>query len=243
MCLSSQSFSLIENNMSSFPLVNVRQMSRSYQLEHGIFHALRSIDLQIYAGESVAIMGPSGSGKSTLLHILGCLDRATQGSYVLNGQNTLHLNDSELACLRSSQIGFVFQSFNLIPQLNVFENVEIPFLYHSIHLSQKEIEKRILYSIEQVKLHHRLHHLPSQLSGGESQRVAIARALAVQPLLILADEPTGNLDSETGQTILNIFQDLNKQGVTLIIVTHDPHVAAHCQRIIYMQDGLIIQKD
>jgi putative ABC transport system ATP-binding protein len=228
--------------MSSHPLVDVKKLSKSYQLGHGLFHALHNIDLQIYAGESVAIMGPSGSGKSTLLHILGCLDRATEGSYLLNGQDTLRLNDDELACLRASQIGFVFQSFNLIPQLNVFENVEVPFLYHSVALSQKEIEERILYSIERVKLEHRLHHLPSQLSGGESQRVAIARALAIQPLLILADEPTGNLDSETGRTILELFQELHAQGATLVIITHDPNVAAHCQRILYMQDGSIIQK-
>lgn len=224
-------------------LVDIKQISKSYQLEHGLFYALRGVNLQIYAGESVAIMGPSGSGKSTLLHILGCLDRATEGSYILNGQDTLRLNDGKLACLRASQIGFVFQSFNLIPQLNVFENIEVPFLYRSINLPQKEIEQRILYSIERVRLQHRLHHLPSQLSGGESQRVAIARALAIQPLLILADEPTGNLDSETGRTILELFQELNGQGATLVIVTHDPNVAAHCQRIVHMQDGSIIQKD
>lgn len=225
--------------MSPLPLVDLKQVSKSYQLEHGAFHALRDVDLQIFAGESVAIMGPSGSGKSTLLHLLGCLDRATKGSYVWNGHDTLHLNDAELSSLRASQIGFVFQSFNLIPQLNVFENIEVPLLYRSIALPQKEIEKRILYSIERVKLQHRLSHLPSQLSGGESQRVAIARALAIQPLLILADEPTGNLDRETGRTILELFQELNAQGATLVIVTHDPHVASHCQRIVHMQDGSI----
>lgn len=224
-------------------LVDVRQISKSYQLEHGIFHILRNINLQIHSGDSVAIMGPSGSGKSTLLHILGCLDHANEGSYLLNGQDTICLKDNELAYLRASQIGFVFQSFNLISQLNVLENVEIPFLYHLNGLSKKEIEKRILYAIERVKLQHRLYHLPSQLSGGESQRVAIARALAIQPLLILADEPTGNLDSETGRTILELFQELNYQGATLIMVTHDSNVASYCQRTIYMQDGSIVEKD
>lgn len=222
------------------PLICINQLSKSYQLEHHVFYALHQIDLKIYAGQSIAIMGPSGSGKSTLLHILGCLDRPTMGSYLLNGQDVFRFNDTELASLRAAQIGFVFQSFNLIPQLNVFENVEVPFLYQSPHLSQKEIRQRVLYSIERVKLQHRLHHLPSQLSGGESQRVAIARALAIQPLLILADEPTGNLDSETGRTILQLFQELNEQGTTLVIVTHDRNVAAHCQSMVHMQDGYIL---
>ena len=220
------------------PLVEVKQLTKSYQLENDSFQILRGIDFTVHAGESVAIMGPSGSGKSTLLHILGGLDRPSQGSYLLNGQDILGLRDKELALLRATYIGFVFQSFNLIPQLNVFENVEVPFLYHSIGYSQQEIKKRIFASLERVKLQHRLHHLPSQLSGGEAQRVAIARALAIHPLLILADEPTGNLDSETSQSILQLFQELQAQGTTLIIVTHALHVASHCQRIVHMQDGL-----
>lgn len=229
--------------MSAPLLVEIKQLSKSYHSGQGVVHALRHVNLQICVGQSIAIMGPSGSGKSTLLHLLGCLDRPTEGSYLLNGQNVLNFNDGELAILRATQIGFVFQSFNLIPQFTVFENVEVPFLYQSTSLPEKEVEKRILYSIERVKLQHRLHHLPSQLSGGESQRVAIARALAIHPLLILADEPTGNLDSETGKTILQLFQELNAQGATLIIVTHDPHVASHCQHIIHMQDGCIVQKE
>jgi putative ABC transport system ATP-binding protein len=221
------------------PLVCVKNLSKSYALGQGIIHALRQIDLTIYSGQSVAIMGPSGSGKSTLLHMLGCLDRPTIGDYWLNNQDVSALSDDQLALLRASQIGFVFQSFNLIPQLNVFENIEVPFLYQSSGLSEKEVRERILIAIEQVKLQHRIDHLPSQLSGGESQRVAIARALAIHPLLILADEPTGNLDSETGQTILQIFQELNAQGVTLVIITHEQTVADHCQRVVRMRDGSI----
>lgn len=232
----------IEISMASRLIVDVKKVTKSYQLSHGNFHALRGIDLKIFSGQSVAIMGPSGSGKSTLLHILGCLDRPSNGSYALNGRDVLCLNDNELAILRATQIGFVFQSFNLISQLNVFENVEVPFLYQPHLFPQKEVEEQILSSIERVKLQHRLYHLPSQLSGGESQRVAIARALAIHPLLILADEPTGNLDSETGKAILQLFQELNAQGATLVIVTHDADVAAHCQRVIHMQDGSIIRE-
>lgn len=220
-------------------LVSIKNLSKSYRLEHGIVHALRHIDFTIDEGESIAIMGPSGSGKSTLLHLLGCLDSPTTGSYFLNNQDVSSLSDSALSTLRASQIGFVFQFFNLIPQLNVFENIEVPFLYQSAPLTSKEIKQRIFHAIEQVKLEHRIDHLPFQLSGGEAQRVAIARALAIDPLLILADEPTGNLDTETGKAILKLFQKLNEQGTTLVIVTHDPHVAAYCKRIIYMQDGSI----
>lgn len=223
--------------MSQHLLVNVENLSKSYRFAHGVVHALRQIDLKIYSGQSVAIMGPSGSGKSTFLHLLGCLDCPTAGRYLLKGQDVSCLSDAELALLRASQIGFVFQSFNLIPQLNVFENVEVPFLYQSVSLSEKEIRQRILYAIERVKLQDRLYHLPSQLSGGEIQRVAIARALAIHPLLILADEPTGNLDRATGSGILQLFQELNEQGSTLVIVTHDEHVGAHCQRIVHMCDG------
>ena len=220
-------------------IIEIKRLTKSYASSHETFHALRSVDLQIFQGESVAIMGPSGSGKSTLLHILGCLDRPTNGSYLLNGEDVLGLSDEQLSALRAVHIGFVFQSFHLIPQFTVFENVELPFLYQSPLLPQNEIRERVLSSIERVQLHHRLNHLPSQLSGGESQRVAIARALAINPLLILADEPTGNLDRETGKTILNLFQELNAQGATLVIVTHDQNVANCCQRIITMQDGLL----
>lgn len=221
------------------PLVYIENLSKSYSLEHGTVHALRQIDLTVNAGQSIAIMGPSGSGKSTLLHLLGCLDRPTTGHYLLNAQDVSSLNDLELSCLRASKIGMIFQSFNLIPHLNVFENVEVPFLYQSIALKQHVIKERILCALERVRLEHRLYHLPSQLSGGECQRVAIARALAIEPLLVLADEPTGNLDTETSHVILKLFEELNRQGTTLIIVTHDAHVATHCARILHMQDGSI----
>ena len=229
-------------SLSRKPLVCVNDLSKSYRLEHGIVHALRKINLEVYQGQSVALMGPSGSGKSTLLHILGCLDRPTTGSYLLKEQDVSSLDDRTLSTLRASQIGFVFQSFNLIPQLNVFENVEVPFLYQAQSLSEKEISDRVLYAIERVGLQHRLNHLPFQLSGGESQRVAIARALAIHPLLILADEPSGNLDSENGRKILELFQELNAQGTTLMLVTHDRSVASYCERVLYMQDGCFIHR-
>lgn len=220
------------------PVIQVHNLSKTYPMAHGLVHAIRNIDLQVLFGEFIAIMGPSGSGKSTLLHLLGCLDTPSEGSYLLNNQDISHLNDKELASIRASKIGFVFQSFNLIPQLNVYENVEVPFLYQKVdpELAKKRIEE----SIERVGLKKRQYHLPSQLSGGETQRVAIARALAIDPLLILADEPTGNLDTETGKTILNLFQELNDQGVTVIIITHDANVGAFCQKIIQMKDGRIV---
>jgi len=226
--------------MQKDPLVDLKELSKSYSLRHGIVHALRKVDLEIHSGESIAIMGPSGSGKSTLLHLLGCLDSPTTGRYLLNGQEVFSLNDQKLASLRSSRIGFVFQSFNLISQLNVFENVEVPLLYQRPSLSEKAIRQRVLSAIERVNLQDRLDHLPSQLSGGETQRVAIARALAIQPLLILADEPTGNLDTKTGEAILHLFQELHEEGATLVIVTHDPQVANHCQSMVRMQDGRIV---
>lgn len=222
-------------------IVDVSAMSKVYQMGHGTVSALKHIDLQVNEGESIAIMGPSGSGKSTLMHLLGCLDKPSSGSYFLNGQNIADLNDEALSLIRAAQIGFVFQSFNLIPQLNVIENVEIPFLYRSD--KKKDNRKHIVESIERVGLGHRLHHLPTQLSGGEMQRVAIARALAINPILILADEPTGNLDFETGNSILKLFQELNAQGVTLMMITHDDFVGKHCQRIIRMRDGKIVSEE
>jgi putative ABC transport system ATP-binding protein len=227
--------------ISSHPLIQVENLCKSYRIGDGDVYALKHINLKISSGELIALMGPSGSGKSTLLHLLGCLDCPSEGHYLLNSQDISLLNDTELSLIRASRIGFVFQTFNLIPQLNVFENIEIPFLYQSFSLTESEIHQRILLAVEKVKLQHRLYHLPSQLSGGETQRVAIARALAIEPLLILADEPTGNLDTETGQTILQLFQELNEKGTTLVIVTHDKHVAAHCKRVVHMCDGKIVE--
>lgn len=222
-------------------IVDVKKMGKTYKMGHGLVHALRSVDLEITEAQSVAIMGPSGSGKSTLMHLLGCLDKPSQGSYYLEGQDVSALDDTALSLIRATRIGFVFQSFNLIPQLSVVENVEIPFLYQNGN--KKHIREQTVRSIERVGLGHRLYHKPTELSGGEMQRVAIARALAINPVIILADEPTGNLDDATGRSILALFQELNSQGVTLVMVTHDEFVGKHCQRIIRMRDGNIIAEE
>lgn len=217
-------------------IVQAKAIARSYQMGKETVTALKQVDLLVKKQEMVAIMGPSGSGKSTLMHILGCLERPQKGSYFLNGKDTSDLNDTELSFLRATQIGFIFQSFNLIPYLTVFDNVALPF-----HYSQKEkVMESILNSIERVGLSHRLHHLPKELSGGEMQRVAIARALAIHPLLILADEPTGNLDGANRAGILELLQSLNLLETTIVIVTHDDEVAKHCTRLVQMKDGLIV---
>lgn len=221
-------------------VVDVHQMIKSYQMGHGTVSALKGVDLQVKRGDMLAIMGPSGSGKSTLMHLLGCLDKPTEGYYKLNGQDISELNDQALSLIRATQIGFVFQSFNLIPQLNVVENVEVPFLYRN---DKKQHKDSIINALQRVGLGHRLDHLPTELSGGEMQRVAVARALAIDPFLILADEPTGNLDYETGRSILALFQELNEQGVTIIIVTHDEFVGKHCKRLIRMRDGKIVAEE
>lgn len=221
-------------------VVDVQQMTKSYQMGHGLVTALNGVDLKVRRGDSLAIMGPSGSGKSTLMHLLGCLDKPSEGRYLLNRQNVSELDDKALSLIRATQIGFVFQSFNLIPQLNVVENVEVPFLYRQQKIESKN---RIVNALNRVGLGHRLNHHPNELSGGEMQRVAIARALAIDPFLILADEPTGNLDFETGRSILTLFQELNAQGVTIIIVTHDDFVGKHCRRLIRMRDGKIVAEE
>ncbi len=200
-------------------------------------HALRDVSVEVAAGEFTAIMGASGSGKSTLMHLLGCLDRPTNGSYWLDGVAVDSLNDAELSRLRNQKIGFVFQSFNLILQHNVLENVELPMVYRGV---PKEIRReRSLNILELVGLGHRVLHRPTELSGGEVQRVAVARALAFEPPLLLADEPTGNLDSKTGVEIMDLFVDLNKRGTTIILVTHSPEVAEYADRLSEMKDGKI----
>lgn len=218
-------------------LVDAKGIKKSYQLQHGAVTSLQHIDLQVNAGDMLAIMGSSGSGKSTLMHILGCLEKPSQGQYLLNGKDVSKLSDLELSLLRATLIGFIFQAFNLIHHLNVTENVFLPFFYGHEHKSTKEAVQN---AIERVGLSHRRHHLPTQLSGGEMQRVAIARALVINPLLILADEPTGNLDFETSCSILSLFQTLHSEGSTIILVTHDEFVAKHCQAVIRLRDGLII---
>jgi putative ABC transport system ATP-binding protein len=224
--------------MGSNVLVELQGVTKRYKMGKSHVDALREVDLKISEGESVSIMGPSGSGKSTLMHLIGCLDVPSTGHYFLGGYDVASLSDNALSMIRAKNIGFVFQSFNLISQLNVYENVEVPFLYGMAN--PENARESILKAVDRVGLSHRLHHLPSELSGGEMQRVAIARALAIQPLIILADEPTGNLDTETGATILKLFQQLNAQGVTLILVTHDSYVASHFSRTIRMRDGQIV---
>jgi len=222
------------------PILVMEQLCKNYQLGTVELQVLRSIDLTIKQGESVAIMGPSGSGKSTLLNIIGCLDRPSSGSYWLGGQNVSTLNDDQLSFIRGTHIGFIFQSFNLINQLNVVENIEIPMYYQGF--SENKSAQRARQLAEMVGLGDRFNHRPTELSGGQQQRVAIARALANSPLIILADEPTGNLDSESGLEILNILVRLHQQGKTLIMVTHDDDIATYAERTIHLFDGHIKQQ-
>ena len=217
----------------------MKQLCKSYQLGTMELQVLRNIDVTINSGEYVAIMGPSGSGKSTLLNMIGCLDHPTSGEYWLGGRDVSLLNDDDLSLIRGARIGFVFQSFNLIQQLNVVENIEVPMYYQG--LSEHESAERAKELAEMVGLGDRITHRPAELSGGEQQRVAIARALANEPLIILADEPTGNLDSESGSGILKILTDLHKQGKTLVVVTHDESIARDAQRTIRLFDGRIKQ--
>ncbi len=199
--------------------------------------ALRGIDLEINEGEFISIMGPSGCGKSTLLNVLGCLDRPTEGKYYLNKYDISVLDDDTLSDMRCNYLGFVFQSYNLIPQLSVVENIEIPLYYQGV--SPNESRKRATEMASRVGLGDRLYHKPTELSGGQQQRAGIARALVNDPLVILADEPTGNLDSKSGQEIMNIFSELHKQGKTIIMVTHDEHIAKYGERIVRLKDGVI----
>jgi putative ABC transport system ATP-binding protein len=222
-------------------IVAIENLCKAYQLGSLEVYALRNLDLSIDQGEYVAIMGPSGSGKSTLLNVLGCLDRPTSGTYQIGGEDVSKLDDDDLSKIRGSQIGFVFQSYNLIAQLNVIENIEVPMFYKGF--SEHDSAERAKELAGIVGLGDRIKHRPPELSGGQQQRVAIARALANKPLIILADEPTGNLDSESGADIMNILGDLHKRGTTLIIVTHDDHVAARTERSVHLLDGRIERKE
>jgi putative ABC transport system ATP-binding protein len=222
-------------------VAELRGVWRSYRLGDQDVHALRGVDLSIERGEYVAIMGPSGSGKSTMLNLLGCLDRPTRGTYLLGGRDVSRLADDELSAVRSTELGFVFQNYNLIPQLDVVENVEVPLFYAGV--PEDEARATALALAEQMGLSERLDHRPSQLSGGQQQRVAIARALANDPLMLLGDEPTGNLDSKTGREILALLDRLHGEGKTLILVTHDESVAARAQRVVRMRDGAIERID
>jgi putative ABC transport system ATP-binding protein len=219
-------------------VVELTGITRTYAMGTREIPVLRGIDLSVAAGECVALMGPSGSGKTTLMHIIGCLDRPDGGSYRLRDQEVSQLGDDELSHLRARHIGYVFQSFNLIPQMTLRENVELPLTY--LDVASRERLSRAQSVLEQVGLGKRLHHRPSELSGGENQRGAIARALIIQPTLLLADEPTGSLDSKTGEEITSLFLELNRNGLTVIIVTHDPQVATRMQRIVQMRDGQLV---
>lgn len=218
-------------------IIQVRDLRKTYTMGSETIHALRSVSLDILKNEYVALMGPSGSGKSTLMNILGCLDSPSSGSYILNDIDVSSMSDSELAEVRNKQIGFVFQTFNLLPRLTALENVALPLVYAGI--SKKERLEKAARVLEQVNLKDRMSHKPNELSGGQRQRVAIARALVNDPAIILADEPTGNLDSKTSVEIMNIFENIQAAGNTVIIVTHEPDIAEFAKRVVRLKDGNI----
>lgn len=221
-------------------LIETHDVTKTYKLsKHVKVDALRGVTLAIEKGEYTAIMGPSGSGKSTLMHIIGCLDRPSTGRYILNGQDVAKLSKGSLAGVRGREIGFVFQSFNLLPRANVLRNVELPMLYAGV--GRKERARRAAAALERVGLGDRMKHRPGELSGGQRQRVAIARALVNRPSLLMADEPTGNLDSKSGEEVMNIFDELNAEGHTVILVTHEPDIAAHARRTIRVVDGRVVE--
>ena len=220
-------------------LIEMERIQKDYHLGETVVHALRGIDLKIAKGEFVAIMGASGSGKSTLMNLLGCLDTPSSGDYFLDGRHINEMSHDEYADIRNQKIGFVFQGFNLLSRTNALENVELPLLYDR-QLRIKDPKQAALAALKQVNLLDRQSHEPNQLSGGQQQRVAIARALVNQPAIILADEPTGNLDSHTSIDVMAVFQELNEQGITIILVTHERDIAQYTRRIVEMRDGLIL---
>jgi putative ABC transport system ATP-binding protein len=218
-------------------LIRLEKISRRYQMGAETVHALREVSLEIERGEYVAIMGPSGSGKSTLMNLVGCLDSPSSGTYLLNGTDVSQMDDNHLAEVRNREIGFVFQTFNLLARSNALHNVELPLIYAGMVAAERR--KTALAALAQVGLSDRVHHKPNELSGGQRQRVAVARALVNQPSILLADEPTGNLDSRTGTEIMALFEDLARRGHTIIVVTHEEEIARHARRIIRIRDGLI----
>ena len=222
-------------------MIEVRNIFKDYITGEINFTALKDINLKIENGEFTAIMGPSGSGKSTFMNILGCLDRGTKGTYILNKRDVSNLSDKELAFIRNKEIGFVFQSFNLLPRMNILENVELPLTYGGVHI--KERKERALQALKKVGLSDRIKHKPNEISGGQKQRVAIARAIVNSPEVIMADEPTGNLDTKSSIEIMKIFQQLNNEGATVIMVTHEPDIAKYCKRIVRFRDGEIISDE
>ncbi|HEY7161477.1 MAG TPA: ABC transporter ATP-binding protein [Acidobacteriota bacterium] len=218
-------------------IIRTQGLKKIYQMGEEQVKALDGVDIELERGEYVAIMGPSGSGKSTLMNLLGCLDTPSEGEYWLNGHAVSTLNDDDLAQVRNKEVGFVFQSFHLLPRYSALDNVQLPLVYSNIPREERIV--RAQQALEQVDLTDRIHHRPNELSGGQRQRVAIARALINQPSILLADEPTGNLDSNTGREIMNLFEHLHTTGHTIILVTHDPEVASHANRIIRLRDGRV----
>jgi putative ABC transport system ATP-binding protein len=222
-------------------IIRVRDLRKEYRMGAETVHALRGVDLTVGRNEYVAVMGPSGSGKSTFMNMIGCLDTPTSGEYWLNGQPVARLDDDALADIRNKEIGFVFQSFNLLPRSTALENVALPLVYTGFR--KKERRERAAEMLEKVGLGGRMDHKPNELSGGQRQRVAIARALATKPALLLADEPTGALDTRTGEEIMQLFAELHAQGQTVMLVTHEPEIAAHAERVLWLRDGVIERDD
>jgi putative ABC transport system ATP-binding protein len=222
------------------PLIVIKDIGRKYVIGSEVIHALKSVSLDINKGEFVALMGPSGSGKSTLMNILGCLDTPSKGDYILNGTNVSQMTDNELAEVRNKEIGFVFQTFNLLPRSTALDNVALPLIYAGAN--KQERDRRATTALENVGLGHRITHKPNELSGGQRQRVAVARALINNPSIILADEPTGNLDTKTSVEIMGLIEEIHSKGNTIILVTHEEDIAQHAHRIVRMRDGLI-EKD
>ncbi len=222
----------------SLPVIHIENLFKSYQTSAGLFPALKNVNLSIAANEFVAIMGPSGSGKSTFMNILGCLDKPTSGNYTLNGRAIAELSRDELALLRNLTIGFVFQGFNLLPRMSLLDNVALPLIYCGVEKAERQQRAREM--LAKVNLEDKAESLPNQISGGQQQRIAIARALINRPRLLLADEPTGNLDSRTGDEIMKLFDALNREGLTIVLVTHEDDIAQHAARQVHFHDGRII---
>lgn len=220
-------------------MIQLSGICRNFQVGDETVHALADVNLKIATGEYVALMGPSGSGKSTLLNVLGCLDRPTEGKYFLEGKDVTDFTETELSLIRRNRIGFVFQFFHLVPRLDASGNVELPMMFAGVPRTERK--QRTLKALESVGLSHRVHHKPNQLSGGERQRTAIARAVVMGPAILLADEPTGNLDTHSGREVIELLERMNAQGLTLIVVTHDPGIGKRAQRVISMEDGKIVE--